>query len=508
MNRLLILPILLLTLLVGTPASSADFQKGWTAYKSGDYATALREWTPLAEQGDAYAQYNLGNFYFKGDGVLQDYKTAVKWYRLAAEQGEADAQFNLGFMNANGLGVPQDYKTAVKWYRLAAEQGNASAQTNLGLMYENGRGVSQDYKTAVELYTLAAEQGDAVAQSNLALMYVGGQGVPQDYKTAVKWWKLAAEQGNARAQLSLGVMFYQGTGVIQDSVYAHMWWNIAASSGDKDAVKRRDTIAKRMTPSQLAKAQDLARNFVPKKNTQTASSQKTSPTTDKVVSASSGSGFAVSSDGHVITNHHVIEGCQKVKIHHNGKTIPASVVTFDPKNDLALLKGDFRPSTVLSLSTDSPELLQDVYVAGFPFGRKVSMGVKVTKGIISSLTGIGNNFSNIQIDAALQPGNSGGPILDDRGNVVGVAIARLDKLKTLKNFGSLPENTNFGVKTSLVRSILESSNVSTPSPNGSSISKSKLGKMIADGTYYLSCWMTTAQIEQMRSKKVIFQNLD
>ena len=232
------------------------------------------------------------------------------------------------------------------------------------------------------------------------------------------------------------------------------------------------------------------------------------PDPNKVVFASSGSGFAVSSNGHVITNHHVIEGCQKVKIHHNGKTIPASVVTFDPKNDLALLKGNFRPSTVLALSTNSPELLQDVYVAGFPFGRKISTSVKVTKGIISSLSGMGNNFSNIQIDAALQPGNSGGPILDDKGNVLGVAVARLDKVKALKKFGSLPENTNFGIKTSVVRSILESSDVSSRKPNSKPITKTKLGKRISDGTYYLSCWMTTAQIEKMRSKKVMFQNLD
>jgi S1-C subfamily serine protease len=232
------------------------------------------------------------------------------------------------------------------------------------------------------------------------------------------------------------------------------------------------------------------------------------PDPNKVVSASSGSGFAVSSNGHVVTNHHVIKGCQSVKIHHNGRTIKATVVTFDPRSDLAILKGNFRPSTVLSLGINKPELLQDVYVAGFPFGRKISNSVKVTKGIISSLTGIGNNFSNIQIDAALQSGNSGGPILDDKGNVVGVAVARLDKIKTLKKFGSLPENTNFGIKTSVVRAILESSNISLPKPNSASISKSKLGKIISGATYYLSCWMTTAQIAKMRSQKVMFQSLD
>jgi len=229
---------------------------------------------------------------------------------------------------------------------------------------------------------------------------------------------------------------------------------------------------------------------------------------DKVVAAASGSGFAVSSKGHVITNHHVIEGCQNVKIHYKGKAIPATVVTYDPQNDLALLKGDFRPATVLPLSSDRPELLQDVYVAGYPFGRKISTGVKVTKGIVSSLTGIGNNFSQIQIDAALQPGNSGGPILDDKGNVIGVAVAKLDIKKILKDFGVIPEDTNFGVRTNVVQTITDSANVSLPSPNKSAISKSKLGKMISGGTYYLSCWMTMAQIEKARSRKVIFQNLD
>ena len=184
------------------------------------------------------------------------------------------------------------------------------------------------------------------------------------------------------------------------------------------------------------------------------------------------------------------------------------MITYDPQNDLALLKGDFRPTTVFSLSNQKPELLQDIYVAGFPFGRKISTSVKVTKGIISSLTGIGNNFSNIQIDAALQPGNSGGPILNDRGNVVGVAVAKLDLKKVLKNFGVIPEDTNFGIKSNVVRSLLESSNVSLRRPNTKTISKSNLGKMISDGTYYLSCWMTMAQIQKMRSRKVIFQDLE
>ena len=97
-----------------------DFQKGLDAYKNGDYATALREWRPVAEQGIAEAQLNLGGMYDKGQGVVQDYTEAVKWYRKSAEQGLAQAQLNLGLVYSKGDGVPFDDEIAVEWYRKAA----------------------------------------------------------------------------------------------------------------------------------------------------------------------------------------------------------------------------------------------------------------------------------------------------------------------------------------------------------------------------------------------------
>jgi TPR repeat protein len=138
MNRLLILPVLLLTLLVGNPAFSADYQKGLTAYESGDYATALREWTPLAEQGYADAQSNLGAMYEKGLGVPQDFKTAVKWYTLAAEQGYASAQSNLGLMYAKGQGVIQDYVRAHMWFNIAASSGHENITENVSVRRMGG----------------------------------------------------------------------------------------------------------------------------------------------------------------------------------------------------------------------------------------------------------------------------------------------------------------------------------------------------------------------------------
>ena len=143
-----------------------DFQDGVDAYKRKDYKEAFSLWKPLAEQGDADAQSNLGEMYAKGRGVPQDYKEALRLYRLSAEQGYADAQHNLGLMYQKGQGVPQDYKTAVKWYRLSAEKGDAKAQNNLGFMYAKGQGVPQDYVSAHMWLNLSGSNGYKNAVTN------------------------------------------------------------------------------------------------------------------------------------------------------------------------------------------------------------------------------------------------------------------------------------------------------------------------------------------------------
>ena len=112
----------------------ADFEAGADAYHRGDYATALHEWQPLAELGNAAAQYNLGLLYANGQGVPQDYIHAWQWYEQAAAQGDASAQYNLGLLYANGQGVPQDDAQAGQWYAKAALQRHAKAQVDLGAL--------------------------------------------------------------------------------------------------------------------------------------------------------------------------------------------------------------------------------------------------------------------------------------------------------------------------------------------------------------------------------------
>ena len=191
-----------------------------------------------------------------------------------------------------------------------------------------------------------------------------------------------------------------------------------------------------------------------------------------------GSGFFVSKMGHVITNAHVVQNCNKVTIGDNAnKQVPAEVVNTDKSNDLALLK----LSTLEMASTESKSLIQKlgiavvplatngllrnedvklgekVLVAGYPFGDAFSNTIKVTSGIVSATRGAGDDSGQFQLDAAVQPGNSGGPIYDSGGNIVGVVISQLDKLKMAKAIGSLPENVNFGIKASTVRQFLISS---------------------------------------------------
>lgn len=141
----------------------ADFQAGMDASTRGDYATALREWRPLAEQGDALAQYNLGMLYRKGRGVPQDDVQARQWYAKAAAQGLAKAQFSLGTLYFNGEGTPKDYQQALRWFRLAAEQGEALAQTKMAIIYDEGQGVPQNIVQAYKWYSLAATNGDKPA---------------------------------------------------------------------------------------------------------------------------------------------------------------------------------------------------------------------------------------------------------------------------------------------------------------------------------------------------------
>ncbi len=193
------LAAIVLVFAFAAPGAAGPFEDAADANARGDYLKALRLIRPLANDGDAVAQFNLGLMYMTGHGVQQDDAAAALWFRKAAEQGYAFAQSNLGVMYRDGRGVPQNYLDAVMWFRKAADQGDAVAQYCLGQQYANGAGVPQDFAEAVIWFQKAAEQGHPVAMLRLGVMYAEGRGVPQDYVRAHMWFNLSAAKGEQRA---------------------------------------------------------------------------------------------------------------------------------------------------------------------------------------------------------------------------------------------------------------------------------------------------------------------
>ncbi len=214
-----------------TGDASAQNSLGDKYYNSKDYSRAVYWYRKAAEQGNAYAQFNLGYCYQYGNGVTKDYAEAVKWYQKAAEQGNAYAQFNLGLCYEQGDGVTTSITEAVKWYRKAAEQGLAQAQLNLGNCYYYGKGLTKDYDEAVKWFRKAAAQGYANAQCYIGVCYETGRGVTKDYAEAVKWYRKAAEQGNAPAQFNLGLCYEFAKGVTKSITESVKWYRKAAAQG-------------------------------------------------------------------------------------------------------------------------------------------------------------------------------------------------------------------------------------------------------------------------------------
>jgi S1-C subfamily serine protease len=353
-------------------------------------------------------------------------------------------------MYAFGHGVPKDDVEAVRWFRKAAEQGDSQGQFNLGTMYAGGHGAAQDYAEAVRWFRKAAEQGNPHGQSGLGIMYAGGKGVAQDYAEAVRWFRKAAEQGDSQGQSNLGAMYSNGEGVARNYIEAYKWNSLAASQGDELARKNLQMEEMRMTPEQVAEAQRLAREFRPQNPSDS----------DKNATAlqptSSGTGFFITDDGYLISNCHVIKDAAQVRLATSAGLISARVVRMDTADDLALLKAEGRFAPLPITSSRAVKLGATVATVGFPDVGLQGFAPKFARGEIASLSGAADDARYFQISVPLQPGNSGGPLVDEHGNVVGGVAAKLNAVTALATSGALPENVNYAVKSSFLLGFLES----------------------------------------------------
>ena len=209
----------------------------------------------------------------------------------------------------------------------------------------------------------------------------------------------------------------------------------------------------------------------------------------EVVSNTYGTGFLISSEGVVVTNAHVVENCKSIRLRKDNDESVAKAIRIEKKNDLALLQNKKNNSNPAKIHA-GPNARVGNYVAvfGFPLPGTLSKSGNLVEGNITALSGLGDDIKFFQISAPIQPGNSGGPLLDEYGNIVGIVNAKLDELKWAKQTGSLTQNVNFAIKSSVLADFLDSQNVAYALGDiNQKLDLTTIGERAADFTFQIVC---------------------
>jgi hypothetical protein len=263
-------------------------------------------------------------------------------------------------------------------------------------------------------------------------MYDNGWGVLKDDKLAVKWFRKSAEQGNASAQYNLGQMFELGQGVAQDNKSALKWYQKSAEQGNESAEKsyrKIHDIVSRSSRSRISKTQ----------NKQPSSIQTTNvPPTTHSEWKPSGSGFYLKGSSHIMTNLHVVGTAKEIRVSFpSGEKYSGEVIVRDVNNDVAIVElqgmSQKRGGFTVDLTADVDPGME-VNAIGYP----LNSGISIVSGKISSSTGLNQNISKFTMTAPINEGNSGGPVIDESGNLVGIAQSGLVQRDV--------ENVRFGTK--------------------------------------------------------------
>lgn len=539
----------LAALLSLTTPARANLEDGLAAYQRQDWITAAKEFRPLAAQGnisaqarlgqilfmglggqrddvealkllnaagnagDPLAQHVLGNAYFLGRAVPKDPTLAVVWYGRAAAQNYGDSLHALGDMHFYGLGMGKDESKGVEYYRSAAEQGFPASLEKMADLSWNGRAMPLDRTKAVAYARKAAEAKRPIAQFILGVALLTGDGVAKDAAEAVSWFRRAAEQGYPQAQHNLGVTYVTGTGIAKNLSEGYFWMALGAERAPPNLKvsyeKERDSVATKLPspevehikarvaawkPSQANPTIAAPRPAAPTAGStvQQSPTPATTPPPQEPVSqkTSAGSGIIVSKDGMVLTNAHVIEQCRTISIKTaDGPALVASLAAKDAGNDLALLRTSLRGSDIARFREDRPlRSGDDVVVVGYPLSSLLSREANVTSGVISAMAGIHGDVRHYQITAPVQKGNSGGPLVDTSGNVIGIVSSKLNAMKIAGQTGDLPQNINFAIKSELARKFLENYSVTYATGQANApMSAADVGERIKRVTVFIEC---------------------
>ena len=413
-------------------------------------------------------------FVILGLGAVCEDSTAhpsdmVELFRSLAEDGHAAWQFELGtlyHLHYKDYNIAQNIPEAEKWYTEAAEDGHAAAQNNLGTIYFNRR----KYKKALEWYKKAASKDDKF-EYNRGRMYFMGIGVEENRVKGVRLMIKAAQGDETMAQYVLGDLMNQNKRYEE----AYYWLALAQK---KEKELERDGV----NIDSLSTLLDELEILIDHKKINELQ-ELTGDSWKPKQSDGGGSGFRIKEDL-VLTNEHVINSCNEVRVgtfHYRVK-----VVEEDSLVDLALLKilsdlpsEKHRPSAPFKSESSSLQLGEDAATFGYPLPGGLSFEGNFTIGNVSSLEGRPTDITpsdSFQFTAPIQPGNSGGPVLDVAGNVVGV-VANVEIYAQVESIGTdiivinRDQNINFAVSLKAIRKFLKDAGVEPDSVSSSDTRK-------------------------------------
>ena len=215
-------------------------------------------------------------------------------------------------------------------------------------------------------------------------------------------------------------------------------------------------------------------------------------TTGQAAEVATGSGIFIGAGGEVLTNAHVVEDCRTIKLTFaNGSPEAATLVARDEQNDLAVIRTRRKhdPATIAAFREAPPLRTGDSVVAlGYPLAGVLASGANLTVGNVSALAGLGDDSRYIQMSAPVQPGNSGGPLVDASGHVVGIVSAKLDAVRVARAIGDIPQNVNFALKAQVARTFLDSKLISYKTATSTTrLSPADVGQMARPFTVYVTC---------------------
>lgn len=504
--------LLILLIAIAWPtAGRADYDSGLAAFNEGDYQAAFREWEPLAKSGDVDAQFALGYLYEYGEGVTQSYRQAVYWYGKAADAGDVDAAVAMGYLYESGLGVKQNFGHAVQYYEMASDAGDPYAMFNLARLTADGRGTERDVAYAYQLYGVVAGSPDVDEDTKQSAIEERGQlrssltaaQIQEADAAAASWLNggnneptTSGSSGNEKASYAdrNNPGYSQDPDYSTEPAYAQgediRWVQQALAllgydAGPPDGAlgpRTQDAIRSFQRDIGLPEDGQVSADLIaaldsiieqvaalppedtgkqePDEQLERATETEEPPVAEP---DATGSGILLNTRGQVLTNNHVIEDCRRLTVQLPGAPIvDAAAVAADAENDLAVVRitGDVDAEGYAAFRDGrSIRLADDVIAIGYPLTGLLSSQVKVTTGSVSALAGLYDDTRHMQISVPVQPGNSGGPLIDLAGNVVGVITSKLDAVAVAEATGDIPQNINFAIKSLVARSFLDSNDV-------------------------------------------------